>query len=292
MNRSRVFPSFLIIVFALISTGCPSDDKKDDSNNKSSDGGAKGDDGGDRNKSDAAADDGKTGSNGGSGGSVDKSDSGTTDTQADSGSRDIDKDAGAGGSGGSSSGGSGGSGSAALDKLCADIIKLEDDKAKELGCSSSDGAPTGRLCEVSGSCIKQLQAHYDCKKAATTWSCDTGDGHPQTNASCKDTEQSYFSCLMTAVHDEDPFGCAAVAKAKNDAAKALGCNADTMIENNCNQYYLRDICLDEWKAVTECVGGKSNSDLECDSDNNLQPKDGVCTAERTAFDDCIAALKK
>jgi hypothetical protein len=199
---------------------------------------------------------------------------------------------GAGGSGGSSSGGSGGSGSAALDKLCADIIKLEDDKAKELGCTSSDGAATGRLCSVSGSCMKELQAHYDCKKAATTWSCDTGDGHPQTNASCEDTQQTYFTCLMTAVHDEDPFGCAALAKTKNDAAKALGCNADTMIENNCNQYYLRDICLDEWKAVTECVGGKSNSDLECDSDNNLQPKDGVCTAERKAFDDCIAALKK
>lgn len=290
MTHRGVLPS-LFISIALISTGCPSD-SKDDSANKASDAGSKGHDGsgGSRDKSDAAVDDqGRTGSQKDGGASDGKGGSNAT---ADSGASDTpDKDAGAGGTGGSASNGSGGSGSAQLSGLCADFVKLKQDKAKELGCSSDDSEAFGRLCAISGSCMKELQAQYDCQKAATTWSCDTGDGHPQTNASCKTESDTYFGCLMTAVHNEDPFGCAAAAKTNADLAKAVGCNVDDQFENNCNQLYLRDICLDEWKAVLGCAGDKAKSDFECDADNKLQPKDGVCTAERTAFDDCKASLK-
>jgi len=193
----------------------------------------------------------------------------------------------AGGAGGGQSG-TGGSGSPALDTLCAAYVKLKQDKVQELGCSGDDSEASGRLCAVSGSCLTELEADYDCAKNATTWSCDTGDGHPQTNASCKDTSAAFFACLGPAVHEEDPFGCAAIAAMHNDIAMSLGCNADTMVENICNQLYLRNLCIEPWEALAGCLDSATESDFECDQDDNLQPT--ICSSERNAYDDCLANL--
>jgi hypothetical protein len=167
-----------------------------------------------------------------------------------------------------------------------DYVKLKHDKAMELGCTGDDSAAIGTMCAISGSCLAELQAQYDCQNAATTWSCDTGDGHPQTNGSCTDVEQAFFACLGPAVHMEDPFGCAAIAAAKNDMATSLGCNVDTMIENTCNQLYLRNLCIAPWEALTACLDGGAASDFECDADGNLKPT--ICTTEQGAYDDCLA----
>jgi len=199
---------------------------------------------------------------------------------------------GSGGSGGSSggaggSGGSGGPTSPELDMLCDDWIAIHDDKTEELGCTSNDSAPIGRMCAISGSCIDELTTHVECEEAATTWSCDTGDGHAQTNGACETTQEAYFGCLQVAVHEEDPFGCAAAAEMKNEVADTLGCNPDTMLEGVCNQLYLRALCVEEWEALVDCASDTTADDYECDGDNAVMSKDATCPDERAAYDDCF-----
>jgi len=199
---------------------------------------------------------------------------------------------GSGGSGGSTggaggSGGSAGTGSPELDMLCEDWIAIHDDKTEELGCTSNDSAPIGRMCAISGSCMSELGTHVECEENATTWSCDTGDGHAQTNGACETTQEAYFACLQVAVHEEDPFGCAAAAEMKNEVADTLGCNPDTALEGVCNQLYLRALCVEEWEALLDCASDTTADDYECDGDNNVMSKDTTCPDERAAYDACL-----
>jgi len=86
----------------------------------------------------------------------------------------------------------------------------------------------------------------------------------------------------------DPTDCEAVGAQQKARITALGC-ADTSadIENGCKALYAARACTSEWEALIECITPKSNSDFECDDDDELAPKTGVCTAERAAFDGCL-----
>ncbi len=194
-----------------------------------------------------------------------------------------------GGSAGAGGGGTGGSAGSNPDPLCDDLVELKEDKANELGCTGSGVAPErevwGRICALAGSCMTELEDHYDCLAAATTWSCDTSDGHPQTNGACDEAE--FFACFGPAVHEEDPFGCAATAELHNDAADELGCDRDEAFEGNCNQLYLRELCVPEWEAMVECLDAGDVSDMfECDEENALKPQADACASEHAAYDTC------
>jgi hypothetical protein len=226
---------------------------------------------------------------GGKGGTVgaagDSSDAG----EGGDGSSAVGGASGSGGSAGKGGGGTGGSAGSNPDPLCDDLVELKEDKANELGCTGSGVAPErevwGRICSLAGSCMTELEDHYDCLAAATTWSCDTSDGHPQTNGACDEAE--FFACFGPAVHEEDPFGCAATAELHNDAADELGCDRDEAFEGNCNQLYLRELCVPEWESLIECLQAGDVSDMfECDMDNALKPQPDACASEHEAYDAC------
>jgi len=276
MSKAKV-GLLALMTLSLVLAGCPSDDENA-AGRGDGDGGTAGAPGDDTGPSGNH----KGGSSGG----------GNTSTPS------VDGGGPAGGSGGGTkadagvdapgNGGSGSTVSPELASLCDDIVKLQDDQVAALGCSGNDSAAQRRLCEISGSCMKEMRANYDCKKAASTWSCDTTDGHPQTNGACETSEKAFFACLQTAVHEEDPFGCAKVAAARNGAADALGCDADMMLEGTCGQLYLRDLCLSEWSALGDCLDAATKADeLECDADNALAPKGDTCATELDAFDTCL-----
>jgi hypothetical protein len=87
----------------------------------------------------------------------------------------------------------------------------------------------------------------------------------------------------------DPTDCAAVGAQQKSRITALGCK-DTSgeIQEGCELLYSASVCVPQWEALIRCITPKPNSDFECGaSDNELDPKTGVCTSERTAFDGCL-----
>lgn len=87
----------------------------------------------------------------------------------------------------------------------------------------------------------------------------------------------------------DPTDCAAVAAQQKSRITALGCKDTSQdIKDGCDLIYASKLCVSEWEALIECITPKPNSDFECGaSDNELDPKTGVCNATRTAFDTCL-----
>jgi len=291
---------FLLGALSIVACG---DDSGDDAPGTGGSGGATGGSGGSTGGKGGSGGStgGKGGATGGSGGNTGGSGGTTGGAGGDMGG-EGGEDATTGGTGGTTggsggttggsagtggSGGSGGTSSPALDTLCERWIGLHEDKTEELDCTSNDSAPIGRMCAISGSCMTELDTHVDCEEEATTWSCDTGDGHAQTNGACESTQEAYFGCLQVAVHEEDPYGCAAQAERKKEVTDTLGCNEDTELEGVCNQLYLRALCVEEWEAMVDCFADKTADDFTCDSDNDAVANDDVCPTERAAYDACF-----
>lgn len=85
----------------------------------------------------------------------------------------------------------------------------------------------------------------------------------------------------------DASDCRAVGAQQKSRITALGCDdTSAQIEAGCSSLYATKMCTAQWELLIDCITPKPNSDFECDGDNELNPKTGVCTAERSAFDGC------
>jgi hypothetical protein len=144
-----------------------------------------------------------------------------------------------------------------------------------------------RICALSIDCVAELEDMNACWQSTSNWSCDTSDGHPQTNGDCP--SDTFFACLGPSLHERDPFGCVVTQEAHNAAAEDVGCTPDDMVEFTCTQLYLRDLCTSEWETLVECLTADEPANLfECDTDGSLARQDGVCENETDAYDACIA----
>ena len=87
-----------------------------------------------------------------------------------------------------------------------------------------------------------------------------------------------------------PSDCAAVGKLQKSLVDAVGCsdNSATIVAG-CKALYAAKACTTEWEALINCISPKASSQFVCDADNEVQLKDGVCTAERAAFDTCTGS---
>lgn len=85
-----------------------------------------------------------------------------------------------------------------------------------------------------------------------------------------------------------PSDCDAVGRQQQALISAAGCsdNSATIVAG-CRALYSSKMCVAEWESLITCISAREDSDFECDSDDELAPKAGVCTAERAAFDGCI-----
>lgn len=85
-----------------------------------------------------------------------------------------------------------------------------------------------------------------------------------------------------------PSDCPAVgAKAKSIAA-AIGCKDNSAtITSTCQQLYAAKLCTNEWAGLINCISPKPNSDFQCDTNNEFEPKATVCVTEQTTFNTCL-----
>jgi hypothetical protein len=86
----------------------------------------------------------------------------------------------------------------------------------------------------------------------------------------------------------DPSDCDAVGAQQKARITALGCkDTSATIAAGCRALYAGDLCTTEWESLLACISPRPSSDFECDADDELAPKTGICTAERATFDGCI-----
>ena len=100
--------------------------------------------------------------------------------------------------------------------------------------------------------------------------------------------------LVACGSDDDggvnPSDCAAVGAKQKSITTALGCkDTSSGIVSECQALYASKTCTAQWEKLIDCISPKPNSDFQCDSDNEFEPKSGVCTAEQTAFIGCAQA---
>jgi len=85
-----------------------------------------------------------------------------------------------------------------------------------------------------------------------------------------------------------PSDCPAVAAKLKALSGAVGCDDSSAdIEASCKFLYEAKTCTSEWAGLINCVAPKPSSDFQCDSDNELEPKAGVCASQKSAFDACL-----
>lgn len=84
--------------------------------------------------------------------------------------------------------------------------------------------------------------------------------------------------------------CNEVVAANIALSTALGCTDNSgPLQTFCESLYNMNMCTTEWEALHACLATKSVSDFECDPGMGgvVDPKDGVCATERTAFVACL-----
>jgi hypothetical protein len=87
----------------------------------------------------------------------------------------------------------------------------------------------------------------------------------------------------------NPSDCSAVGAKEKSLIAALGCkDTSSDIVTSCQNLYAAKLCTNEWEKLINCISPRPTSDFQCDSSNQFEPKSGVCTAEQTAFQNCLS----
>jgi len=124
--------------------------------------------------------------------------------------------------------------------------------------------------------------------ATVTGSAGASSGGASNAAAGESSGGSAQAGSGTAGSSSVPDDCDAVGAQQKSRITALGCDdTSATIAAGCKALYAANACVTEWETLIDCITPKPNSDFECDDDNELAPKTGVCTSQRTAFDDCI-----
>lgn len=88
----------------------------------------------------------------------------------------------------------------------------------------------------------------------------------------------------------NPSDCAAVGAKAKSLAQGAGCaDSSASVESACKSLYASKTCTSQWEGLINCISPKSSSDFQCDSNNEFEPKAGVCATEQAAFNSCIEA---
>jgi hypothetical protein len=102
---------------------------------------------------------------------------------------------------------------------------------------------------------------------------------------CGDGGKALDATATSAIGDGT--NCAEMGSRQRQRLEALGCDDDVAdVEAYCETVYAGGGCLTEWEALASCLYQRPDRDFQCDANNELEPRAGVCDAESALFAEC------